>query len=299
MKSTILIAREYGQADVLELMENELLELPLGMVRVEVRAAGINPIDARKMTGEFRFSPLPQAFGTEFAGTIVEMNSNTSGWKVGDEVLGSGGSFTHATVIDVPIDNLVARPQSLDWATAGSLAGASQTAMTILDEIGDVKTLLIHGGSGGVGSITIQLAKERGIKVVATASEANQDYLRGLAAEPVIYGAGLTQRIKAIHPELFDASIDMVGNDEATQASLECVKPDGFMGSIAGRKLSSPQIQAVWVKRNRANLQHVVNGVAEGRLKWEVSTTYPFEKAAKAYTNILKGHNKGKSVLLF
>lgn len=301
MKTTILIAKSYGQADVLEYHTTELPELMPGMARVKVKASGINPIDARRMTGEFKHAPLPQTFGTEFAGIIVDIAPNSNNWSIGDEVLGSGGAFTHATVIDVPIVNLVSRPQSISWEVAGTLAGASQTAMTILDEIGPVNSLLIHGASGGVGSITVQLAKERGIDVVATASAKNQDYLRSLGATPVVYGANLVEQLKQVHPELFDASIDMSGTEDATQASLQCVKPNGFMGSIAGKRLSSPKIQAVWVKRNPANLKHVVDGVAAGKFKWEVSAdnVYPFDKASEAYENILKGHTRGKSLLIF
>ncbi|WP_108823350.1 NADP-dependent oxidoreductase [Dysgonomonas sp. Marseille-P4361] len=301
MKSTILFAQSYGQADVLDFLTQDLPILVSGMARIKVKASGINPIDARRMTGEFKHTPLPQTFGTEFAGIIVEVGSNPNGWSVGDEVLGSGGAFTHATIIDVPIANLVARPQPINWEVVGTIAGAAQAAMTILDEIGKVDSLLTHGASGGVGSITIQLAKERGIEVVATASAKNQDYLKKLGATPVIYGEGLIDRLKEIHPTPFEASIDMSGTEEATQTSLQCVKANGFIGSIAGKRLSSPRVQAVWVKRSPTNLKYVVDGIADGRFTWEVDSNniYPFEKAAEAYTNILKGHTRGKSVLIF
>lgn len=301
MKSKILIAQTYGQADVLEFYTQELPALPSGMARIQVKSAGINPIDARRMTGEFKHAALPQAFGTEFAGVIVEVGANSNNWSVGNEVLGSGGAFTHASVIDVPVGNLVARPQSISWEVAGTIAGAAQTAMTILDEIGKVSSLLVHGASGGVGSITVQLAKERGIDVVATASARNQTYLESLGITPVIYGEGLIERLKEIHPAPFDASIDMSGTEDALQASLQCVKPNGFIGSIAGKRLSSPRLQAVWVKRNPANLKYVVDGIADGRFKWEVDTKniYPFEKASEAYASILEGHTRGKSVLIF
>ncbi len=299
MKSKILIAREYGPSSVLDFVETELPVLTTGMARIEVHAAGINPIDARRMTGEFRHAQLPQTFGTEFAGVIVELPPGTVGCAVGDEVLGSGIGFTHATVIDVPVSNLIARPANVDWKVAGSLAGAAQTAMTILQEIGPVSSLLIHGASGGVGSITVQIAKEMGIQVVATASEANQAYLRSLGAEPVVYGHGLIDRLKEIHPDLFDAAVDMVGNEEATQASLACVKPSGFIGTIAGRPVSSPRVENIWVKRNPDNLAKVVQGVAEGRYQWEVSAQFPFTDAQHAFESILKGHTRGKSTFIF
>ncbi|MCW3162501.1 NADP-dependent oxidoreductase [Chryseobacterium oryctis] len=300
MNTTVLIAQSYGSADkVLEFYTQELPPLNSDMARIKVKTAGINPIDARRMTGEFKHGNMPQTFGTEFAGEILEINSDNNQFKVGDAVLGSGGSFTHATVIDVPIGNLISKPESMSWEVAGSLAGVSQTASTILDEIGDIKSLLIHGASGGVGSITIQLAKERGIDVVATASSKNQDYLKKLGAVPVIYGEGLVDRLKEVHPEAFDASIDMSGTEEATQASLSTVKADGFIGTIAGKLVSSPRVKPVWVKRNVNNLKHVVEGVAKGKFYWEVDKVFPFEKAAEAYTYILEGHTRGKNVLQF
>jgi len=299
MKSKILIAREYGPASVLDFVENELPGLASGMARIEVRAAGINPIDARRMTGEFRHSPLPLTFGTEFAGVIVDLAPGTEGWSVGNEVLGSGAGYTHATVIDVPVTNLIARPANVAWSVAGSLAGAAQTAMTILQEIGPVSSLLIHGASGGVGSITIQIARELGIHVVATASEANQAYLKSLGAEPVPYGPGLIDRLEAIHPDQFDASVDMIGNEEATQASLARVRSEGMLGTIAGRPISTPRVQSIWVKRNPVNLAKVVQGVAEGRYQWEVSAKFLFAHAQQAFDSILKGHTRGKSMLIF
>lgn len=299
MNTTILLAHAYGPSDVLKLEQHALPALAKGMARIHVKASGINPIDARRMTGEFKHAALPQTFGTEYAGVIVEVDDSQSTWSVGDEVLGSGGAFTHATIIDVPVENLIKKPKNIDWNVAGTLAGVSQTAMTIFQEMGPAQSLLIHGGSGGVGSVLIQLAVNEGIQVVATASAKNQDYIRDLGAIPVVYGEGLTERLKAIHPKPFDVSIDMSGNEDATQASLATVKAGGFMGTIAGRKLSSDKIKPMWVKRNPANLQHVVDGVAEGKIKWSVSRAYPFEQAQQAYSDILDGHTQGKSVLVF
>lgn len=299
METTVLIGKNYGAAeDVLAFHTLSFGPLAPGYARIQVKAAGINPIDARRMTGEFKHAALPQTFGTEFAGIIVDING-ASDFKIGDAVLGSGGQFTHATVIDVPIINLVAKPQQMSWEVAGSVAGVAQTAMTIMDEIAPVKSLLIHGGSGGVGSITIQIAKEKGMEVVATASEKNQEYLRSLGAIPVTYGPGLMDRIQAVHPYELDASVDMIGNQEATEASLATVKEGGQMRSIAGRPLSSNKITALWVKRNVNNLKYVVDGIAAGKFKWEIDSTFPFSDAVAAYNQILKGHNKGKIVLLF
>jgi NADPH2:quinone reductase len=299
MKTTALSAASYGQPDVLEFTTYDLPALAGDTARIEVKAAGINPVDARRLTGELRFGELPLFFGTEYAGTIIEVNGDDSGWTIGDEVLGSGGDFTHATIIDVPIANLVRRPPNVPWAVAGSLAGAAQTAVTILEELGPISTLLVHGGAGGVGSVTIQLAQQQGIAVVATGSASNQDYLRALGATPVVYGPGLIERLEQAQPGLFDASIDMAGSEEATKASLARVKPDGIIGSIAVMRSTSPRVRPISRRRDPTLVQRIVNGVASGELKWEVSAALGFSDARLAYEAILERHVRGKSVLTF
>lgn len=298
--TTVLTAQRHGGPEVLEFLTQPTPRPAQGEVLIKVRAAGINPIDARRMTGEFG-QVLPQHFGTEFAGVIEQLGEGVSGWQVGDEVLGSGAGFTHASYILVPAANLVAKPASLSWEVAGSLAGVSQTASTILRELAlsAPASLLIHGGAGGVGSIAIQLAKQQGLTVVATASAANQDYLRELGAIAVVYGEGLIERIRAVHPEPFDAAVDMAGTAEAIEASLQLVKAHGHIGTIAGKPVNSPRVQPMWVKRNPADLRRVAEGVADGSLSWVVSRTYPFTEARAAYGDILDGHTRGKSVLLF
>ena len=299
MKSRILIADRYGQSDVLDFVEEELPPLAPGHARIEVRAAGINPIDARRMTGEIRFGPLPLRFGTEFAGLITELPAEAGPWSVGDEVLGSGGGFTHATIIDVPVGNLIRRPSTLDWAVAGSLAGTAQTAMTLVGELGDIGSLLVHGGAGGVGTALIQLAREKGIEVVATASQANQVYLRALGATSVAYGPGLAERIREVHPAAFDAAIILAGTEEATQASLATVKPEGDIASITGVPAPSERVRPTGNKASLASLQYVAERVADGRITWEVSETYPFTRAAEGFAAVLEGHTRGKRVLMF
>lgn len=214
-------------------------------------------------------------------------------------MLGSGGAFTHATVIDVPIDQLVAKPTALSWEVAGTLAGVAQTAFTVLDRVGDARSILVQGASGGVGSITVQLARERGIEVVGTASDRNQAYLRSLGVTPVVYGAGLIERLRAAHPQPFDASIDVSGTEDATQAALAAVRPGGFKCSIAVRALSSPDIQAVRTQRDPARVRQVVDGIVAGRLSWMVSKTYPFAQAPAAYEAMLQGHSRGRTALTF
>ena len=115
----------------------------------------------------------------------------------------------------------------------------------------------------------------------------------------MVYGPGLIDRLNEAHPAPFDASVDMAGDAEATNASLTTVKADGTIGSITGKKPTSPRVQAMWVKRNPKNLQKVVDGIAAGRLSWVVSRSFDFADAPAAYAAILDGHTRGKSALTF
>ncbi|WP_134766490.1 NADP-dependent oxidoreductase [Nocardioides sp. 1609] len=299
MKTIALSSKTYGQPKNLEFVTIELPPLTRGWARIKVNAAGVNPVDARRLTGDIKFGALPMTFGTEFAGTITDIAGDAPEWEVGDEVLGSGEAFTHATVIDVPTDNLVRRPPTMPWAVAGSLAGVSQTAVTIFDELGPIRSLLVHGGAGGVGTVTIQLAREKGITVVATGSKDNQEYLATLGAIPVEYGPGLIANLDRVAPRRFDASIDMAGTAEATEASLAHVSDAGMIASVAATTPTSPRVRQVWRKRDPRAIEQVIASIAAGRVKWTVSSTYPFHDAPDAYTAILERHVRGKSVLLF
>jgi NADPH2:quinone reductase len=293
-----LTASRYGQPEVLQFTTFDLPSPDTGTAVIVVKAAGINPVDGRRMTGELRYGELPLFFGTEFAGTIVELGGDAGDWRVGDEVLGSGGDFTHATFIQVPIANLVRKPANVSWEVAGSLAGVAQTAATILEDLGAISTLLIHGGAGGVGTLTIQLARRAGIDVVATCSEANQDYIRSLGATPVVYGADLLQQLTQHYP-LFDASIDMAGSDEAFPVSLARVKPDGVIASIVAAPDTPARVTPIWRRRKPEVVRQVASAIAAGQLSWHVSKAYPFDQARTAYAAILAHHVRGKSVLTF
>jgi NADPH2:quinone reductase len=298
MQTIALTASQYGRPDILQLAPVDLPPLDHQAALIKVNAAGINPVDARRLTGELRIGTLPLFFGTEFAGTIVELGSAAEPWKVGDEVLGSGGDFTHATLIHVPVANLVKKPANVTWEAAGSLAGVAQTAVTILEDLGSISSLLVHGGAGGVGSLTIQLARRAGIEVVATGSEANQDFIRSLGATPLVYGAGLLQALTD-HHGLFDASIDMAGSDEALHSSIARVKPGGVIGSIVAAPAPPAGVTQIWRRRNPQVVEQVISLLSAGKLTWCVSKSYPFEQSSAAYEAILGRHVRGKSVLVF
>jgi NADPH:quinone reductase-like Zn-dependent oxidoreductase len=291
----------HGPPSVLELITFEPGPAGPGEVRVEVRAAGVQPIDARMRGG---FVPpgavvtFPQILGNEFAGVIDQVGPGVSGWSAGDEVIGFRTFESYASSVVVPVAQLAAKPPSMSWEEAGALSASGQTAHSALEALavsaGD--TVLIHAAAGGVGTIAVQLARLAGAAVIGTASERNHDYLRSLGALPVSYGPGLTSRIRALGA--VTAALDAIGTAEALDASVELVPDLSRIGSIAAFGLvSSYGIRWLGTQRSAARLSTLTSLYASGDLQVHISGSYPLAKAADAHREIETGHVRGKVVL--
>jgi NADPH:quinone reductase-like Zn-dependent oxidoreductase len=173
-------------------------KLPPASVLIEVKAAGVNPVDWKLVGGHLdAFMPVqfPVTPGWDVAGVVIGLGFDTPEFSIGDEVIAyarkdvlSTGTF--AEKVAVPVRAVAAKPKSLSWEQAGGLPLAGGTALRTLESLGalDGRTVLVHGASGGVGSFAVQIAAWAGARVIGTASERNHDYLRGLGAEPVTYG---------------------------------------------------------------------------------------------------------------
>jgi NADPH2:quinone reductase len=168
-------------------------------------------------------------------------------------------------------------------------------------------TVLIHGASGGVGTMAVQLAAGRGALVIATASPARHEYLRELGATPVAYGDGLADRVRAAAPQGVDAALDLVGTDEATDVSLELVADRGRIATIVASRRAfdlglkvlggAPGADPGTEIRSAARLD-LVRLVGEGRLRVFVSRTFPLADVADAHRLIMGGHVTGKIALV-
>src|SRR4051794_24680710 len=191
---------EYGDTDVLHVVDAPAPTAGPGQVRIAVRAAGVNPIDWKTVAGFMRDQiplTLPAGVGSDVAGVVDQVGADITEFAVGDEVLGSSTTPSFAEYAIAERANLVRKPDDIGWEVAGSLAGAGGTAYAVLKKLG-VKageTLLIHAAAGGVGTFAVQLAAARGVNVIGTASERNHDYLRSIGATPVTYGDGLLERV--------------------------------------------------------------------------------------------------------
>jgi len=155
--------------------------------------------------------------------------------------------------------------------------------------------VLIHGASGGVGLMGVQIAKDLGARVIGTASKGKHDMLRELGVEPVEYGDGLTERVRELAPEGVDVVADFVGGVvDVTKAVLA---EGGRHGSIADPDVLGAGGQWMWVRPDSEGLTHLSKLVDDGKLRIFVADTFPLEETAEAFRVSQEGHTTGKLVV--
>ena len=286
-----------------------------GEARLEVRAAGVNPIDWRTYSGAMGADParLPIRLGSEAAGVVTAAGPGAVGpagpVAPGDEVIAFRVSGGYAAELLVPAQALVPKPPALDWPQAAGLmvTGAAAWHALAATGVGAGDTVLIHGAAGGVGLMAVQLAAARGATVVATASPARHDFLRGLGAIPVAYGDGLAERVRAAAPAGVGAALDLVGTDEAIDVSLALVADRGRIatlaafarGAQAGIKVlgGGPGADPGTEIRAAARLE-LARLAQDGTLRVFVAQTFPLADSAAAHRASMTGHSTGKIALI-
>ncbi len=313
--SLVALATAYGGPEVLAVTDETVAEPGPGEARIAVRASGVNPVDYKSYSGAFGRDPsrLPLRLGSEAAGVVTAVGPAAAGpagpVAVGDEVIAFRAPGAYAAELLVPAQALVPRPAGLDWPQAAGLMLTGVTAWHALAVTGvhEGDTVLVHGGAGGVGVMVVQLAADRGARVVATARPANHDFLRELGAVPVSYGSGLAGRVKAAAPQGVDVAVDAVGADEAIDVSLELVADRNRIVTMAafargldlGIKVigGAPGADPGTEIRQAARLD-LVQLVGAKRLRVIVSQTFPLTEAAAAHRAIMTGHTRGKIALI-
>ncbi len=277
-----------------------------GAVLIEVRAAGVNPVDWKVMAGgldAMMDAVFPVIPGWDVAGVVVAVGPDVPEFQVGDEVMAyarkdvvHGGTF--AERVAVPASAVATKPRKLSWEQAGGLPLAGGTALRTLDRLGLVEgdTVLIHAAAGGVGSIAVQIAVARGARVIGTASPANHDFLRGLGAEPVAHGEGLADRVRALAPEGVDAVADFVGGQLET--TLAVLRDGGRHASVAQASVAEHGGSWVWVRPDGAALSQLTELADAGRLTVEVAGAYGLDEVADAFRASQTGRTRGKLVIV-
>ena len=296
---------EYGGTEVLRVVDSPVPSAGPGQVRVAVRAAGVNPIDSRIMQGFMReVMPLalPAGLGTDVAGVVEQVGAGVSAFQVGDEVMGSSLTPAISEYALADSANLIAKPAEIGWDVAGSVAGAGGTAWSVLNrlQVRAGETLLVHAAAGGVGTFAVQLAVARGVRVIGTAGEHNFDYLKSIGAEPVSYGDGLLERVRAVAPDGVDAVLDASGRGEIPLSIELAGGPERVLTLVAFDSADTGiQIFAGGTGDDRGPaLREIVSLIERGLLTVPIWRAFPLDETAAALEASSAGHLRGKIVVL-
>jgi NADPH:quinone reductase-like Zn-dependent oxidoreductase len=322
----------YGKSNVLTLGDLPEPVLRDDDVLVRIHAAGVNPVDNKIRNGEFKLLlpyRMPLILGIDLAGVVARVGARVRRFKVGDEVYARPdddriGSF--AEFIAIKEDSLALKPANLTMEEASSIPLVALTAWQTLVEKGTLKKgqkVLIHAGSGGVGTIAIQLAKHIGATVATTASATSADMLKGLGADIVIdyKKDDFSTILKG-----YDLVIDTQGGD-TLKKSLSVLKPGGKLIGIAGppdpdfgklrgvnafvglvMRLLSYSIRKAarrsgatysfhFMTANGQQLGEITRLIEAGHIRPVVDRVFPFEETRQALDYVETGRTKGKVVI--
>jgi NADPH:quinone reductase-like Zn-dependent oxidoreductase len=310
-----VFATAYGGPEVLATEDVEVPAPGPGEVTVEVRAAAVNPIDLKVYSGLLGTdeSRLPIRLGGEVSGVVTAVGDDAQGpagpVEVGDEVIGYPVDGGYTAALTVPARSVYPKPATLSFEEAAGLSLVGVTAYHLLEATGVTAgdTVLVHAASGGVGLMAAQLAVGRGATVLGTASASHHDRLRGYGVTPLVYGAGLADRVRAAAPDGVDVALDTIGTDEAVDVSLELMPDRHRIATVAafgrageaGIQLlgNGPGADPGRDIRDRARL--VLTDLAgQGRLQVVVAGSFPLSEVADAHRLVQGGHAGGKVVLV-
>jgi NADPH:quinone reductase-like Zn-dependent oxidoreductase len=295
----------YGGIDVLKVVDVDRPVPGPGQVLVRVRAAGINPGEAKIRSGamaELWPSTFPSGEGSDLAGVVEEPGEGVTGFAVGDEVIGfTDNRASHAELVLVEAANLVRKPAGVSWEAAGALfvVGATAYAMVRAVSVSSGDTVVVSGAAGGVGTIAVQLAASAGSTVVGLASEPHHDWLADHGVIPISYGDGVADRIRAASGGKVDAFLDTQGGGYVELALDLGVRPERI-DTIAD--FAAPAKYGVKAEGNAAGasaavLAELAARIDAGTLEIPIASVYPLDKVQDAYRELEQGHTLGKIVL--
>lgn len=300
-----IVYDEFGGSEQLVLRAIEAPTPGPGEVRIRVLRAGVNPVDWKVLSGGLRgLMPhvLPIVPGWDVAGVVDALGPDVPELGVGDEVLSYARKDwvqqgTFAELVTVRAVDVARKPAGLSWDAAGALPLAGLTAERVLDAAGVSAddTVLVHGASGGVGTLAVQLARLRGARVIGTGSASGHERLRALGAEPVAYGDGLVDAVRALVPEGVDAVVDLAGG--VMEQTLAVLRDGGRHASITDHSAGEHGGRWVWVRPDGPRLEALAQRVADGELDVEIAGSFPLADVAGAFAQSRSGTTRGKLVI--
>jgi NADPH:quinone reductase-like Zn-dependent oxidoreductase len=297
---------DYGGIDVLRIEDVPRPAPGEGQVLVEVKAAGINPGEAKIREGMLRErwpATFPSGQGSDLAGIVAGTGPGVTGFSAGDEVIGyTDNRSSQATYVLVEAGNLTAKPAGVPWEVAGALFVTGVTAYAAVRAValapGD--TVVVAGATGGVGSLAVQLARRAGATVIGLASERHHAWLTAHGVIPVSYGEGVAGRIRDAAGRV-DAFIDTVGADYVRLALEDLdVEPSRVDTIIRFDLVEKYGIKAEGnaAGASAATLAELAGLIAGGELEVPVAATFPLAEVQDAYRRLDQGHVLGKIVLI-
>lgn len=301
----------YGGPDVLELNQNAPIpELKPNYVLVKVASSSINPFDYKLRRGYMqKMIPLtfPVTIGGDFSGKIIKVSEGVSEFKIGDEVYGqalilTGASGAMAEYLTTSHKNIAHKPKSLSFEEASALPLVAISALLALQDLIHLQKgqkILIHGGGGGIGHLSIQLAKSIGAYIATTISSGCVEFAKNLGADVVIDYQ--TQKFTELIKD-YDAVFDTVG-DKVTDDSFLVLKKGGILVSMTGQPNQelAQKYQVTAIGQNtKIDTSHLLrlNQLVETRaLKVHIEKVFPLVQAREAFKYKEADHHRGKVVV--
>ena len=305
---------EFGGPEALKVFEVPEVHAGPGEVRIRVHAATVNPTDTFTRNGARaemlkEFAP-PYVSGMDAAGVLDEIGDGTNtALAIGDHVMAivvpRGGHGAYSEFIVVPAESVARVPAGVDFAAASTLPMNGLTARLSLDQLGlqAGQTIAVTGAAGAYGGYVVQLAKADGLRVIADASEADDELVRSLGADVVVRrGSDVADRIREFAPEGVDAVADgSVQND----ALFAAVRDGGGFASVRGFQGEAPRgltLHQTWVRdywKAQAKLDRLRQQVEDGAITLRVAQRFPAASAGDAHRILQAGGTRGRLVLLF
>jgi len=294
---------KYGGIDVLRVDDVPVPEPSQGEVLVQVKAASINPGEAKIREGLMHArwpATFPSGEGSDLAGIVTKIGAGVEGVKVGNEVIGfTDRRASHAEYVVVEAQNLTRKPANVSWEVAGSLPIAGSTAYAAVRAVslkpGD--TVAVSGAAGGVGSIAVQLAKRAGAEVIGIASASNHAWLIAHGVKPMAYGDKLAGQLREAG---INAFVDANGSGYVKLAIDLGVRADRIDTIIdfAAAQQYGVKTEGAQAALNAAVLAELAGLVAAGDLEVPIAATFPLADVRTAFQQLEQGHTRGKIVLL-
>ncbi len=304
-----IVYTEYGTPDVLRYEAGEVPEPGPGQVLMRTEMIGVNPIDWKLVAGAFARvdpAPFPGTPGWAATGIIEALGDGVTDYAVGQAVIADsrarlpvtsgslGGTFAEHVAVDTT--RIAPRPERMSVEQAAALPSSAVAGYSMIEylDITSQDTLLVHGAAGSVGAAAVQIAIDRGARVIGTASPRNHNYLRSLGATPVAYGDGLIDSLRSFEP--ITASADAVGGRDSVTATRAVLASEGRAVTAWGDEHS--QVAGIpWVPHPDDELAQTVALATRGALAARIGETFPLARAADALRLSKTGHPVGKILL--